>query len=113
MGARDSAGVILDPNNYEGGINHIEIPHERKRHRNEAITEEDHSIFRSELGKLMWIARIGRPGAIYDASAAAQTFSVGKWSICWEKKKTFHKNEEQEYSQKEWKNDFERVPGFS
>ena len=26
----------------------------------------------------MWIARIARPGAIYDASAAAQTFAEGE-----------------------------------
>ena len=30
---------------------------------------------RSELGKLMWLARIARPDAIYDASAAAQNFA--------------------------------------
>ena len=29
----------------------------------------------------MWIARIARPDAIYDASAAAQTFSVGEMEI--------------------------------
>ena len=30
---------------------------------------------RSELGKLMWLARIARPGAIYDASAFWQNFA--------------------------------------
>ena len=70
----DSEWVIPDSNNYEGEINHIEIPHERTRHRHGALTEEEQSILRSELGELMWIARISRPGAIYDDSVAAQTF---------------------------------------
>ena len=33
---------------------------------------------RSELGKLMRIARIARPDAIYDASAAARNFASNK-----------------------------------
>ena len=37
---------------------------------------------RSELGKLMWVARIARPGAIYDASAAAQNFANFKPENC-------------------------------
>ena len=74
----DSEGIILDSNNYEDEIDHIGIPHERARGRNEAITEEDHAISRSELGKLMGVARIERPGAIYDAAADSQIFSVGK-----------------------------------
>ena len=36
--------------------------------------------FRSEVGKLMRIARIARLGAIENASAAAQTFSGGELS---------------------------------
>ena len=87
----DSECVILDSDNYEGEINHIEISHARTRQRNEALTEEDQTISRSELGKLMWVARIARPGAIYDAPAAAQTFSVGKRSIFWKKTETFPK----------------------
>ena len=73
----NSDGVIRDSDNYDGGINHIEISHERTRRRNDALTEEQQTIARSELAKLMRIARIVRPGSIYDASAAAQTFSVG------------------------------------
>ena len=60
----DSDGVILDPDNYDGEINHIEIPHERTRHRNESITEEEQANLRSKFGKLMRIARISRPDAI-------------------------------------------------
>ena len=74
MSDSDFEGLVLDPNDYEDGINHIAIPHERTRHRNGALTEADQSIFRSVLGKLTRIARIARPEAIYDPSAAARTF---------------------------------------
>ena len=40
------------------------------------LAEVEQYIFRSELVKSMWIARIARPGAIYDASAAARTFAT-------------------------------------
>ena len=58
-------------------INHIEIYHERTRAPKEQSTEDEQTILRSELGKLMRIARIARPGEIYDDSAAEQTFSDG------------------------------------
>ena len=51
----------------------------------------------------MWIARITRPGAIYEASAAAQTFSVGKALDISEEKEDFSENEEKEDFQKERK----------
>ena len=70
-------GIALDSNNYEGGINHIEISHRRTRAPNEPSTEDEHTISRSALGNLVRVARIERPGAIYDALAAAQTFSDG------------------------------------
>ena len=73
----DSEGVIPDSDNYEVEINHIEISHERARQRNGALAEAEQTILRSELGKLMWVARIARPGAIYGASAAAQKFPGG------------------------------------
>ena len=63
---------------YDGEINHIEIPHARTRTPEEPLAEAGRANFRSELGKLMWIARIARPGVIYDALAAAQTFSDGE-----------------------------------
>ena len=52
MGARDSAGVILDPNNYEGGINHIEIPHERTWQRKGALKEVEKSNLAIGIGKI-------------------------------------------------------------
>ena len=70
----DFEGLVLDSNDYEDKINHIEIPHERTRQRNGALTEECQAISRSVLGELMRIARIARPEAIGDASAAARTF---------------------------------------
>ena len=75
----DSECVILDSDNYEGEINHIEILRERTNHRNESLMEEEEeqSAWRSELWKLMWVARIASPVAIYDDSAASRTFSGG------------------------------------
>ena len=67
-------GVISDSNKYEDEINHIGISHESTRAPKEPLMGADRSILRPELGKLMRIARIARPGAIYDESAAAQTF---------------------------------------
>ena len=54
------------------------MTHERTRTPKEPLTEAEQAISWSELGKLMRDARIARPGAIYDASAAAQTFSDGE-----------------------------------
>ena len=39
-------GISPDSNNYEGGINHIEIP-PRTRKPDESLTEEEHAILRS------------------------------------------------------------------
>ena len=74
----DFSGLILDSDKYGDKINHIEISHGRTRTPEEPITEAGHAISRSELGKLIWTARIARPGAIYEASADAQTFPDGE-----------------------------------
>ena len=71
-------GLVLDSDDYEDKINHTEMPHGRTRHRNGALTGEEKAISRSKLGKSMWVARIARPVAIYDASAAAQTSTEGE-----------------------------------
>ena len=70
--------MVLASNKYEGEVNRIEIPHGRMMEPGEILTENEQTTLRSELGKLMWIARIARPGAIYDASASAQTFATGE-----------------------------------
>ena len=49
----NSDGVIRDSDNYDGGINHIEISHERAIRRNGALKEAEQTILRLELGKLM------------------------------------------------------------
>ena len=54
----------------------IEIPHGRIKKRTDGLAEEEQSTLRSKLGELMRIARISRPGAIYDASGAARTFTA-------------------------------------
>ena len=64
----DFKGVILDSNNYEDKINHIEIPQARSKQKDDFLIDEEQSAAMSELGKLMWIARIARHGAIHDAS---------------------------------------------
>ena len=71
-------GIIPDSDNYEDEINHIGISRERARQPNEPLTEDEHAALRSELWKLMRIARLARQAAIYDAPAAAQTFSDGE-----------------------------------
>ena len=48
----------------------------------------------SELGKLMWLARIARPDAIYDAPAAAQNFPNFKPENC-DGETSFKENEEE------------------
>ena len=106
----DSECIILDPDKYEGEINHIEIPHGRARHRNGALTEEEQTILRAELGKLMWIARIARPGGIYDASAAAQTCLMAKCSIRRLGTKSRPKWRKGIFPER--KHDFEHMPGF-
>ena len=58
----------------------------------------------------MRIARIARPVAIYDASAAARTFSTGELIEFSEEGNLFSENEEKEsFSEQQ---DFDRMPGF-
>ena len=61
----------------------------------------------------MWVARTARPGAIYDASAAAQTFSVGEMVDILEEKEDSSENEEKEDPHKGSKNDFGHMHGLS
>ena len=60
----DFEGISPDADNYARKINQIEIPHKRADRRYEALTEEEQSILRSELGKFMRVARVERLGAI-------------------------------------------------
>ena len=60
--------------------------------------------------KLMWIARIARQGAIYDASEAENRFLMAKWPIRWFGNGDFPENEEKGIP--ESKNDFDNTPCF-
>ena len=83
-----------------GEIDHIGIAHEGTSHRNGAQTEEEETISRSELGKLIRIARIERPGATYDAPGAAQTFPAGKMMDILEEREDFPKMAKKKISRK-------------
>ena len=74
----NSECLNLDSANYEDKINQVEIPHERGKQRPGDVTEDEQAALRSALGGSIWVARIARPGAIYDSSAADQTFTEGK-----------------------------------
>ena len=84
-------GIILDSDNYEDKINHIEISHERTRQPGEALTGGRTGHFPIGIGKSMRIPRISRHGAIYDASAAAHTFAGGIMIDASEEKGAFRK----------------------
>ena len=66
------------PRQLWGEINQIELAHERTKQGTDALAEEEQAALRSELGKLMRTVRIESPEAIYDESAAAQTFNEDK-----------------------------------
>ena len=68
---------------------------------------------RSGLGKLIWIARIARPGAIYGASAAAQTFSDGEIIGFLGKGGWILENGEKDISGGKKEEDSERMPVFA
>ena len=67
MGDADCEGVILDPDNYVDKIGQNLNPARKK-------SEEGRCDFTVGIRKLI---RDARPGAIYDASGAAQTFTEG------------------------------------
>ena len=68
---------------------------------------------RSELGKLMWLARIARPDAIYDASVAAQNFANWKPDVSKGEISEDEIQEEEPIKVDVPKpNDFEHMPGF-
>ena len=75
------------------------------------LKEEEPAILRSELGKLIRIARILRPGAIYDASAEVGAFSEGELSISHFESGAIANTDEEENAQKEIRSDFEQMPG--
>ena len=105
----DSECLISYAGNYADKTNQNGIQHGRANRRTDALTEEERAILRSGLGKLMWISRIARPGAIYDASAAAQTFYEGNWRFA-SGQEEFSKLADGENEQKEIRCDFQHMP---
>ena len=49
VGDSDFDGIILDSDNYEDKINHVEIPQAMPKRRNGALAEEEKALSRSEL----------------------------------------------------------------
>ena len=107
----DFKGVILDSNNYEDKINHIEISQARSKQKDDFLTYEEQSAMRSEIGKLTWLARIARPGAIYDSPAATRNFANFKLAGC--DGVSFKENEGRGTNADKHKPiDSEHIPGF-
>ena len=75
-GSRTFTGVTSSSNDYEGEIQCTPILPGRAKQKNEPLTEDGRFVLRSELGELMRIVRIARPGALYGASVSAQTFET-------------------------------------
>ena len=111
----DSNGIVAGSNKYGDEVNPIEIPHFRTRAPNGPLAESDQANLRSELGKLIRIARIARPGVMYDALAAAQTFAEGEMIDFLENDGKISENEEKGAmgaKEKGKKEDFGHMPGF-
>ena len=51
-GVQIAGGLVLDSDDYEDKINHIAISHERTRRWNDALTEEEQSIFTIGIGEI-------------------------------------------------------------
>ena len=67
-GANTFSGSTLRSGNYEGEIRDIAAPPRWREQMGEPLTLGEQVALRSELGMLMGIARISRPGALYGAS---------------------------------------------
>ena len=107
----DYEGIMSGSNNYEGKIDIIEIPRGVSKEMPDDLTGDAQANLRSELGRLMWIARIARPGAIYDASAAARTFTTEEIADFQNESASIPNTAEGGNTQNEIKRDFEHMPG--
>ena len=113
VNSADFNGIDVGSNKYEDKINTIEISHARTRTPNVPLGESGLAILRLELGKLMWIARVARPGVMYDALAAAQTFPGGKMIDFLDNGGKFLEYKEKAAKEKEKEKDFGHMPGFA
>ena len=112
VGDADFERLISDPLDYEGKINHIEIPHGSCKQRPEALTEADRVILRYELGELTWVARLSPPGAIRDASASAKTSTEGRIGDSQNEIEMVLNSQEYEKVRRKIISDFEHMPGY-
>ena len=80
-GARTFTGATLSPNDYEERIRNISISPGRSKQTNDPLTAAEQFALRSELGELMRISTIERPGALYGALVLSQTFETVGESI--------------------------------
>ena len=101
----------MGANRYGDKIKSIECSHARMRTPHEPLTEGELSILRMELGKLTWIARMARPGLIYDADAAAQEFPNGGINVGKREEETLKEEEEIRKKEEGGKEDFGHMPG--
>ena len=69
------ACIILRPNDYEGESKDISMLPEGANRAGDFLDLEEKFALRSEFTKLMRLARIARPGVLYDASVSARTFA--------------------------------------
>ena len=75
------SGLNWSTNNYDIEIKDIAILPDRSKKKEEHLTPGEQFALRSELGKLMRIARISRPDALRGASVQAQTFDEDEETI--------------------------------
>ena len=84
----------MRPADYAGGVKDIRILPESAKHVGDWITESERYVLRSELGKLMWVAGIARPGALYDDAADAPDFEDVETALeirrTWKRRRSFH-----------------------
>ena len=67
--------VVVTSEDYEKCIEEVEIRPERQKQLDEFLVEAEEKAFRSQLGKIMWLARITRADITYEAAAVAQAFA--------------------------------------
>ena len=67
--------VVVTSEDYEKCIEEVEIRPERQKQLEEFLVEAEEKAFRSQLGKIMWLARITRADITYEAAAVAQAFA--------------------------------------
>ena len=71
----EDGSVMVTSEDYERNIERIELEPNRRKDVNAFLVEAEEKSFRSQLGKIMWLARITRADITYEAAAVAQAFA--------------------------------------